>query len=233
MGPVRMQAMHTFVGGGVTARLMVLLLALAGDAAGAAALARTHRSGMEQKRRKMRQELLGSDAARAPSRDRGMADASSSAGGQVSDDARPGPAARAEPAAADGEGRDAARQATHGSGGGQPGSAGGSGSLPQRGSPSPVPSEPACPSMAYARTALVTRCAELLAAPVLPAARLAVNTGASVNECHTSCMRRLWLLWGVWGAAQSCSRVCGSPAGASLPRTLHVKQLHDIQGAAP
>ena len=196
MGPVRMQAMHTFVGGGVTARLMVLLLALAGDAAGAAELARTHRSGMEQKRRKMKQELLGSDAARAPSRDRGMADASSSAEGQVCDDARPGAAARAEPAAADGERRDAARQATHGSGGGQPGSAGGSGSLSLRGSPSPMQSKPAGaapdpytrPSMAYARTALVTRCAELLAAPVLPAARLAVNTGTSMNEFHTSCI---------------------------------------------
>ena len=39
MGHVHMQAMHASVGGGVTPRLMALLLALAGDAAGAAALA--------------------------------------------------------------------------------------------------------------------------------------------------------------------------------------------------
>ena len=198
MGPERMQAMHTFVGGGVAPRLMVLLLALGGDAAGAAALARAHRSGVEQKRSRMQQEPLGGDAARAPSRDQGMADASSSAEGRVCGDARPGAAARAEPAAADGEGHDAAHQAMHMRGKGQPGSAAGlgSGSLPQQGSASPRQSAPAGPaldpyarpSMAYARTALVARCAELLAAPVLPAARLAENTGTSMNESHTSCI---------------------------------------------
>lgn len=202
-----MQAMHTFVGGGVAPRLMVLLLALAGDAAGAAALARAHRSGVEQKRSKMKQEPSGGDAARAASRDRGTADPPSSADGQVRGNAqpasaRPGAAARAEPAAAAGEGRDAARQAMHGSGDGEPGSAGGSGSLSQQGSPSPVQSAPAGPaldpyarpSMARARAALVARCAELLAAPVHPAAGLAVCAQA-------------------WRAAQSCNRVCGAFAG--------------------
>ena len=140
MGPVRMQARHSFVGGGVTARLMVLLLALAGDAAGAAALARVHCSGVEEKRSKMKEEPLGGDAARAASRDLGTANPPNTAAGLGLDDAepasaRPGAAARAEPAAADGERQDAARHAMHGSGDGEPSRAGGSGQLSQRGAP--------------------------------------------------------------------------------------------------
>ena len=225
MGPVRMQAMHTFVGGGVAPRLMVLLLALAGDAEGAAALARAHRSGMEQKRRKMRHNSSGGNAARGAGRDQGTANPPNSAAGLGLDDAESasahsGAAARAEPGAADGERRDPARQAMHGRGGSELGSAGSPGSLSQQGSPSPMQSalagpalDPyARPSMTYACAALVARCAELLAAPVLPAARLAVYSQR---------------------AAQLCSSLIRRVAGISQTQALHGKPSHGLHCAAP